>query len=885
MAKKRPVVFHNVQPLMKLLHLVTYRRKSLLSLLVLLGQLPLLSRGVSPVFALVAPENPVVQGLPNALQMVRQGKQRYEAGQFADAAAVWQQAAQAFASQGDVLNRAMVLSNLSLTYQQLGQWSQATEAITNSLQLLKTGQARGTSKEQMQILAQALNTQGSLQLALGQSEQALTTWQQAAATYTQAGDNAGSYRALINQAQALEALGLYRRALQTLTQVGQKLQAQPDSLLKAAGLRSLGDALQTVGDLKQSLRALEQSLAVAVRLQSPPAIAAALFSLGNTARAQRNKQAALEFYQQAYRVSTSPTKQTQAQLNQLSLLLETEQMNAALALWPQIQQKIANLPPSRASVYARINFAQSLTQLRQTITTSAPSWQEIAQFLATAVQQAKSIKDSRAEAYALGKLGGVYEQRGQWSSAEKLTQQALFLAQTINAPDIAYRWQWQLGRLLKTQKDNKGALAAYDQAVKTLQSLRSDLVAINPEVQFSFRDSVEPVYREFVALLLQRTGTSEVSQENLIQARSVIESLQLAELDNFFQAACLNAKPVQIDQLVDQKDTTAAVVYPIILQDRLEVILKLPQQPLRHYATRVAQSKVESTLEQLRQVLTLPYTRRRSQLISKQVYDWLIKPAEADLAKSQIKTLVFVLDGSLRNIPMAALYDGNQYLVQKYGVALTPGLQLLAPQPLERGHLKALTAGLTQARYDYPELPYVANEMAQIKSEMPTEVLLDQQFTKLSLKRDISSSPISIVHLATHGQFSSQADETYIVSWDGRININDLDNLLRNRGQSRPSAIELLVLSACRTAAGDRRAALGLAGVAARAGARSTLATLWFINDQSTALLMGEFYRQLLDPNVNKAEALRRAQESLLLNPQYQHPRYWAPFVLVGNWF
>lgn len=215
--------------------------------------------------------------------------------------------------------------------------------------------------------------------------------------------------------------------------------------------------------------------------------------------------------------------------------------------------------------------------------------------MATAVQQAKSIKDTRAEAHALGSLGGLYEQTGQWSSAKDLTQQALLLAQGINAPDISYRFSWQLGRLLKAQGDIKGAITAYTESVATLQSLRNDLVAINPEAQFDFRDEVEPVYRQLVDLLLQSEKGTQPSQQNLVEARAVIESLQLAELDNFFQTACLEGKPVQLDSVIDKDDPTAAVIYPIILADRLEVILKLPGQPLRHYSTVITQGRVEKT--------------------------------------------------------------------------------------------------------------------------------------------------------------------------------------------------------------------------------------------------------------------------------------------------
>ena len=869
MARKRSVFFHSVQPILKQAKLAS------LTFLVLL-----LETGVSPGWASVPFVNPIVQGRLDAPKLVQEGRELYEAGQFSPAVTVWQQAALAYQAEKDVLNQAMVLSNLSLAYQQIGKWDQATKAIADSLKLLQTRQNLGGSKERLKILAQALNTQGSLQLALGQSEQALTTWQQATANYAQAGDDVGITRSLINQAQALQALGLYRRALVTLKQVKQTLQKQPDSPIKVAGLRSLGNALRVVGDLDQSRQILQQSLALAQQLQSPQDIGAALFSLGNTARSQQDTGAALAFYQQAADPSSSQITRIQSQLNQLSLLLETEQMSAAQALLPQIQSQIATLPPSPTAVYARIDFAQSLMKLES----SGAS----AQLLATAVQEAKSLGDQRAEAYALGNLGGLYEQTRQWSSAKDLTQQALLLAQAINAPDIAYRFSWQLGRLLKAQGDTKGAIATYTEAVSTLQTLRRDLVAINPEIQFSFRDEVEPVYRELVDLLLRSEKGSQPSQQNLVQARSVIESLQLAELDNFFREACLEAKSVLIDKVVDQDNATAAVIYPIILPDRLEVILKIPQQPLRHYTIHQSQSQVEQTLEQLRQNLTEPDTIKDVKSLSQQVYGWLIQPDSTELEQSGVKTLVFVLDGSLRNIPMATLYDGKQYLVEKYAVALSLGLQLLEPKPLPQGRLNALAAGLTEPppNSTYPPLPAVKSEFSLIEQAgVSTKELLNQDFTSNTLEKQIDSSPFNVIHLATHGQFSSQAKDTFILASNGPINVDELDNLLRTKNQSRSGVVELLVLSACQTATGDKRAALGLAGVAVRAGARSTLASLWQIDDDATATFIGEFYRELANGKVTKAEAVRRAQLTLLKKyPNYSRPSYWAPYVLVGNW-
>jgi hypothetical protein len=248
----------------------------------------------------------------------------------------------------------------------------------------------------------------------------------------------------------------------------------------------------------------------------------------------------------------------------------------------------------------------------QSLAIETPSWQEIAQILATALQQAQSLQDPRAESYALGQLGGLYELTEQWSEAQNLTQQALFRVETLQAPDIRYRWEWQLGRLLEKQGDIKGATAAYTGAVEALESIRSDLLTISSDVQFSFRDNVQPLYRGLVDLLLRPPPTPPYqggeqggvpSPENLKKAIREIDALQLAELENFL--GCNLAASKSIDQVLDPK---AAIIYPIILEDRIAIISELPgsQQRLDYQETRVPQREVEQTLRALRDNLTVP---------------------------------------------------------------------------------------------------------------------------------------------------------------------------------------------------------------------------------------------------------------------------------------
>jgi CHAT domain-containing protein len=878
--------------------------------------------------------------ITNSQSLIPRATNLYQTGRFSAAATVWKQAADGFAASGDKLGQAMALSNLSLTYQQMGEWEKAGEAIASSLTLLKNSPS---DTQQQKILAQTLNIQGRLQFTLGQTEQALTTWKTAAATYKQAGDETGAIRTTVNQVQALQTLGNYNQAWRTLIEKGKDLLSQNDSIVKVAVLRNLGDILRVVGEpsavdrywlslwkdwqksleidekldsLEKSQRILEKSLEIAQRLQVNQEIAETQLSLGNANRAlAATKKNASQYYEQVKTASVNyqqaiaiaaPTTKIQAQLNQLSLLLEAKQwllqsrerniarefiaqiqaqLESQIANWRNIEAEIQQLPASRRAIYARLNLAQRLSEAKDNL--SAINDQEIAQLLESAIQQAKNIKDARAESYALGTLGSVYEQNRQYNKATDLTRAALNLSQAIKAADISYRWEWQIGRLLKAQENKKDAIEYYAEAFKTLRSLRSDLVASNPEVQFTFRDSVEPIYRQYVDLLLQKTATeqTEIAQKDLETARKVIEALQLAELDNFFRDACLTPQEVQIDKV----DATAAVLYPIILENRIELILSLPGQPLHQYttATNIPQQEVETNLNLLPELLANPNNNKDPELLtlSQKLYDWLIRPAATELKNSSIKTLVFVLDGSLRNIPMAVLNDGNQYLIEQYSIALTPGLQLLKPQPLTAVKLTALAAGLSEARQGFKPLPNVESELRLIQAKLPSQELFNNTFTSGAIQTNIEASPFPVVHIATHGNFSSKAEDTFILTWDGRVNVKQIDQVLRTGELGRGQPIELLVLSACETAKGDNQAALGLAGVAVKAGARSTLATLWQVSDESTSILIGQFYKELTENKaIAKAEALRRAQVYLLKNSEYQLPYYWSPFVLVGNW-
>ncbi|HBD10089.1 MAG TPA: hypothetical protein DCZ69_17695, partial [Syntrophobacteraceae bacterium] len=332
---------------------------------------------------------------------------------------------------------------------------------------------------------------------------------------------------------------------------------------------------------------------------------------------------------------------------------------------------------------------------------------------------------------------------------------------------------------------------------------------------------------------------------------------------------------------LDAVSKSAVVIYPIILQNRTELLVSLPAG-MKRYTVPVGAQAMKQEVKAFRKKLE-KLTTREFLPYAQELYTWLIRPLEKDLAAASVDTLVFVPDGPLRTIPMAALHDGKQFLISKYAIAITPGLNLTDPRPIERKNLNVLTLGLTEAVQGFPSLPYVSDEIEAIQGLYKNKLLLDKQFLLPVVERSLKDEHFTIVHIASHGQFENDIDRTFLLSFDDKMTMDRLHQyvgLLRFREEP----LELLTLSACQTAAGEDRAALGLAGIAVKAGARSALGTLWHINDQSSSVLVGEFYRQIREPSVARASALQHAQLKLLNDKRYQHPAYWSPFLLINNW-
>jgi CHAT domain-containing protein len=746
-------------------------------------------------------------------------------------------------------------------------------------------QSQAAAATQSVVAPQEAMQAGARAFSSGDFTQALGHWSVAASGYEAAGDREGQARALLRSAEAELNLGRGPAALNSLNKAQALAERSGDRALRLAVESGLGNAYVLTGRDADAERVLRAAVKDARALGDADTEAQTLNNLGNLLALQSRFGDAISSYREAIQAANkagAKAAATRASTNLARALIDDGKNGEAIALVAVLDKDLRALAPSHEKAYGLISLGRLYERLLTRGIAPSAQWSQRAYAAYNdALAIADGINDPRSRSYALGYLGGMYERSKQYDEALQYTQQAIFAAQQANAPEIQYRWQWQSGRILNAQGKTDLAILAYRHAIETLKTVRADLVAGGSRT--TFRDSVGPVFFQLADLLLQRSGTqsdSKLVTQDLVDARSTVEVLKGAELQDYFQDDCVTALRAR-SKGIDQLAAHTAALYPIVLPDRLELLLSLPDG-IQRFTTPIDAKKLTREIRTFRHLLEKRTTHEYLQH-AEQLYAWIIRPIEPVLEKYKIDTLVIVPDGALRTIPLSALYDGKQFLIARYAVATTPGLTLTDPQKIESTQQEVMLSGLTDSVQGFAPLPYVGQELKTIHALYGGTVLENQQFTVSAMEKDLGATPYRIVHIASHGQFDSDVNKTFLLTYNGKLGMNKLEQLL-GISRFRTEAVELLTLSACQTAAGDDRAALGLAGVAVKAGARSAVATLWTVNDPASAALVSDFYRALKEQSASKAKALQQAQLELLKDWRYRHPSYWSAFLLIGNW-
>lgn len=785
------------------------------------------------------------------------------------------------------------------------------------LLVLSPSQASAVASSPAIQQGDSLIQEGLQYLNTNQPQKALKRFQDAESVYEDAQHSKGFNGAVINQSIALKRLGQYYRACAVLTEVltlnREICQRQPSNSLsipdldelglapeqQLAALQNLGNNLQLLGQLESSVTVLKRattvdpthpdiilSLANSYQSQYKDAINQLSISIDPTSEATATNTAlekALEAISLYTSLDSRPSHRVQAQLNSLQLIQHFKTIKSS-SLRPAYQQSQHLIQPyirdltstdfgqfrDADAVNLELKLSGLLNELGMT--------REAFHHARTALDNANVLQDSSLRSQAFGTLGKIYLESEQLDDATKLFRKALKLAQSSNDDSLAYQWSWQLAQIYQQSGQRTQAIATYDTTLKHLDQVRTMLVSASSDLQFSYKNSVEPVYQEYIKLLLSSPSP------NFQLVLDTHQQLQVAELENYLKCGKLVA------QSSEQQASYTATIHILDLNGQIEIIAQTPEGFFRH------QPDPAIVQQELFKLLTLfdgdsveeiseAHFLRNAQIL----YSELIAPLSEHLPPTG--DLLFVLDSKFQNLPLSLLHDGQGYLIQNYSVTNSLNTYLQPTQPKGLESLNVLFAGLSQTSpsFNSPDVPRGLPALPEVDEELQEVKQISQEFTSL-VNRDFTTARLKaaiyqetpIIHIASHGQFSSDPQKTFLLAYNEPINAQAFHDLINQKNELGQATLELLILSACQTAKGDRRSALGITGLAIQAGSKNTLASLWLAESQATTELITAFY-QGLQQGRSKAQALQQAQLKLLKSNDYWHPYFWGNFILVGS--
>ncbi len=638
-----------------------------------------------------------------------------------------------------------------------------------------------------------------------------------------------------------------------------------------------------------------------------------LLRRGHLHRAEQNIAQALQDYQQ----TQIRAVQIQDAALQATALINWHQIYPQPDLLSEAQQLINSLAPNDIKNRLRLALGHQAVRQHQA--------QMAFEMLSPLITPSSS---SRQKSEALSLLAEIYWQQQRFKEAFTLNEQALL---SNSDPDLLMQNQWQRARFLNANHHQQAALEAYRQAVAYLQQIKQQVPIIYPNGQSSFTVTYAPLYLSYLNLLIELSERESSPQQALLQeAIQTWEQLKTVELLDYFRDACA-IQPASSSNLMPI-EPQSAVIYPILMQDHTALLVRytdhISAYRIPHGKANI-HHQIETLIRQIENFEPVPQTHT--------LYHWLIEPIEAELQQQGITTLIYLPDGALRQIPLGSLNDGQQYLIEKYAIATIPGLSLLTPPLQEKNKHDIFLAGMSQpgpvvnellssniGLFDSPEenrslsnarrglvlqnsgssdrgitdnneralraqqlqedlaLPGVSIELQNLAKLSEVPALENEQFQRDAFIQRVNEGH-SLIHIASHGFFSGDTDKSFIMAYDKLLTMNDLGRIFKTEAFSK-RPVDLVTLSACQTAEGDDRSPLGLSGVVLQTGVKSVIGTLWPVADEAALRFFSDFYQHYQQPGVSKVQALQKAQIKLMQQENMQHPLFWAPFILVGEW-
>ncbi|PZD74984.1 Glucose starvation-inducible protein B [Acaryochloris thomasi RCC1774] len=763
-------------------------------------------------------------------------------------------------------SEAATFNNIGRIYADLGQKQKALKFYDRALPILKEiGNRSGE--------ATILNNLGGIYADLGQKQKALKFYDRALPILKEIGNRNGEAITLNNMGgvyndldQRQKALDLYNQALPIRREVG-------DRSGEAATLNNIGSIYDDLGQRQKALDLYNQALLLQKEIGDRSGEATTLNNIGSVYDDLGQQQRALDLYNQALSIRREVGDRggEAGTLNNIGVLLSAQnQSELAIIFYKQSVNIKESLRDEIRSLSSELQ--QSYTQ------TIASTYRDLANLL---LQQDRVLEAQQVlDLLKVQELDDYLSQvRGNTKTSKGVTvlkPELAILNQLSESQENVIQLGQELTKLRHISQDDRTQTQQkrIDQLVKLQQNLNQD-------------------FNQFIASPAVQTALGQLSRTAQRQ------SVDLADLDALR------------DNL---KQLNAVLLYPLILEDRLELVITTPNSAPIRRTVSVSRQELNQTIVAFRRALQ---DRRSSDVkpLAQKLYSWLVQPIEADLKQANAETIIYAPDGQLRYIPLPALHDGDQWLVQRLRVNNITAKSFSNLNPQTQGPLSILAGAFVSGQYSFQVgaeqfafsgLPFAGKEVSQLVTTIPgTTRLLDQDFSVAKFQPRMNEH--SIVHLATHAAFvPGQPEDSFILFGNGdRATLRDI-------GSWSLFNVDLVVLSACETGLGGKfgngEEVLGLGYQFQNRGAKATLASLWQVDDGGTQMLMSAFYGNLKAGPVSKAEALRQAQIAMITGrdssmsdqrgsikvvddqPRKQkqknnlsHPYYWAPFILIGN--
>jgi CHAT domain-containing protein len=870
----------------------------------------------------------------SATQIYQQGQEEYQSGKFQAAIRLWQQAIILYQQNGDRLREGYALANIGFAHNNMNNYNLAAEAHLQSITIAREISDLDLEALGLYGLGSAYAGQGNYPQAIAEYQKSLTIARKTNYRRTEAQvlrAMAESYKALSKYAEAIE---FYQQSL--------KLAEEIDFRERGRILSGLGALYRQIGKYAEAINAYQQSIEIARQVPDRANEASALLGLGNVYFAMGDPNLSVQYWRESLTIAREIDDSALKTIVEEALQAATsEDLIARAREGGDRDLEAYGFESQGIDSQNRRDYPQALAAYQQGLTIF------------------RELGNREREGEILSYIGQVLSEQNQTELAIIFLKQSIKVYESIRKDNqvlpkdlqesytltVADSYRRLADLLLKSDRILE-AQQILDllkvQELRTFTGVRAKVTAAGI-VYTTAEEQVIQAHDTLIAFgqTVQKCEREKCNQLNQLYGRRQALTQEFNQTAQSF-AQAIRDRRAQDTAMLDPEDLTRSaqaivnaqpgtvLIYPLVLEDKLWLLWVTQGGVVNSIEVPVTQQQLGSTIIRFRQLLKTPAPANIPELqaTAKQLYTWLIAPLEPELKANHIQHLVFSLDRATRYIPMAALFDGKQYLVENYTIStvLSADLTNMSDRLPAPANTQAIAFGLSQATADFPSLPNVPNELNAIIRQNASDPqgfynglqFLDRAFTRNSLRDNLIGH--QILHIATHGEFiPGRRDESFLILGTGEklrvAEINDMQQVFQD--------IKLVVLSACQTALGepdqDGIEVNGIAYYFLNSGASAVMASLWNVNDASTSQLMQQFYHHLTaSPQTGtqpktKAEALRNAQISMITGnsealedtqrrlfgarlrdrplsdipapggDRLSHPYYWSPFILIGN--